>query len=314
MLTNQTLETKRTNFISSMSNVQSTVVKKKFGRLPEIKLVTFKGNFDEWETFWSSFQTNVDVQDDLKKATIFIYLVQPLESKPMEMITGLSITDDNYPVAIQILKDRYADASRQTHDLLQKFHSLPTPKHHRKDIRNFLTEYHKVKTQLRHAVDFDQAELVIKSTLVRKLAFQTFDKICDLYVTHDFTLKQMETGFQHIIDKLEQATLTLGEKANIKPVGVSSPQTNQQTNRQNRNSNQECSYCSGSHFTNECTKYKTVNARKDRVMALKLFFNCPKPGHSSKTCRSNRTCRTCGLHHHSSLCIKASSSNRDLGR
>ena len=296
-----------------MSNVQSTVVKKKFDRLPEAKLVTFKGNFDEWETFWSSVRTNVDVRDDLEKATKFIYLVQSLEGEPKEMITGLSITDDNYPVAIQILKDHYADTSRQTHVLLQKFHSLPTPKHHPKDLRNFLTEYRKVKTQIRHEVDFDQAELIIKSTLVRKLAFQTFDKIRDLYVTHDFTLKQMETGIQHIIDKLEQATLALGEKANVKPVGVSSQQTNQQmnrqTNQQNRNSNQECSYCSGSHFTNECRKYKTVNARKDRVMALKLCFNCLKPGHSSKTCHSDRTCRTCGLHHHSSLCIKASSSN-----
>ena len=44
-------------------------------------------------------------------------------------------------------------------------------------------------------------------------------------------------------------------------------------------------------------------------MALKLCFNCLKPGHSSKTCRRNRTCHTCGLHHHSSLCIKTSSSN-----
>ena len=72
----------RINFISSMSNVQSTVVKKKFGRLPEIKLVTFKGNFDERETFWSSFRTNVDVRDDLEKATKFIYLVQSLEGEP----------------------------------------------------------------------------------------------------------------------------------------------------------------------------------------------------------------------------------------
>ena len=119
----------------------------------------------------------------------------------------------------------------------------------------------------------------------------------------------METGIQHIIDKLEQATLVMGEKANVKPVGVNSQQTNLQTNQQNRKQNHECSYCSGSHFTDECTKYKTVSARKDRVMTLKLCFNCLKPGHSSKTCRSNRTCRTCGLHHHSSLCIKASSSN-----
>ena len=27
----------------------------------------FKGNFEEWETFWSSFRTNVDVRDDLEE-------------------------------------------------------------------------------------------------------------------------------------------------------------------------------------------------------------------------------------------------------
>ena len=169
-----------------------------------------------------------------------------------------------------------------------------------------MTEYCKVKTQLSHVLDFQQSELVIKSTLVRKLAFQTYDKTCDIYVMHDFTLKQMETGIQHITDKLEQATLALGEKANVKQAGVSSQQTNQPTKQSNQKTNQQCSYCSGGHFSHKCTKYKTVNVRKDRVMSLKLCFNCLKPGHSSKTCRSSRTRRTCGLHHHSSLCIKNS--------
>ena len=170
----------RINFIKSFSTNPSTVTKKKFGRLPEVKLATFKGNFDEWETFWSSFRTNVDVRDDLERSTKFIYLAQSLEGEPKEMISGLAITDDNYPIAISILRDRYGDVSRQTHVLLQKFHTLPTPKHNPKDLRNFLTEYRKVKTQLSHVVDFQHSELVIKSTLVRKLAFQTFDKICDL--------------------------------------------------------------------------------------------------------------------------------------
>ena len=83
------------------------------------------------------------------------------------MISGLAITDDNYNIAICILRDRYDNASKQTNVLLQRF--------------------------------------------------QTFDKICDIYVT---TLKQMETGIQHIVDKLEQAALALGEKANVKQVGV----------------------------------------------------------------------------------------------
>ena len=184
----------------------------------------------------------------------------------------------NYSIAVHILRERYDNATRQTNVLLQKFHSLPTPKHNPKDLRNFLTEYRKVKTQLAHVLDFQQSELVIKSTLVRKLAFQAFDKICDIHVTHDFTLKQMEMGIQHIIDKLEQATLALGEKANVKQVGVNSQQTNQPTKQSNQKTNQQCSYCSGGNFSHEYTKYKTVNARKDRVMSLNLCFNCLKPG------------------------------------
>ena len=43
------------------------------------------------------------------------------------MILGLAITDDNYSIAVHILKDRYDNATKQTNVLLQKFHSLPTP-------------------------------------------------------------------------------------------------------------------------------------------------------------------------------------------
>ena len=51
----------RVNFIKSFSTNVNVVTKKKPGRLLEVKLGTFKGNFWEWDTFWSSFRTNVDV-------------------------------------------------------------------------------------------------------------------------------------------------------------------------------------------------------------------------------------------------------------
>ena len=307
----------RVNFIESFSananaNVNVNVVtKKKPGRLPEVKLTVFKGNFEEWETFWSSFRTNVDVRDDLEKTTKFIYLVQSLEGEPKEMINGLAITDDNYTVALYILRDRYENASKQTNVLMQKFHTMATSKHNPKDLRVFLTEYRKIKHQLSRVLDFRQSELVIKSIVVRKLSFQTFDRICDIYVTHDFTLEQMETGIQHIVDKLEQAVLALAEGATIKQVAVNSPSQNQSSKQSKPKANQRCSYCSGEHLAHECAKYKTVNSRKDRVMQLRLCYKCLTPGHASKTCRSNKTCRTCGSHHHSSLCFKAHTNSSD---
>ena len=194
---------------------------------------------------------------------------------------------------------------------MQKFHTMPTTKHNPKDLCVFLTKYRKIKHQLSRVLDFRQSELVIKSIVVRKLPFQTFDRICDIYVTHDFTLDQMETGIQHIVDKLEQAILALAEGATIKQVGVNSPSQNQSSKQSKPKANQRCSYCSGKHLAHKCAKYKTVNSRKDRVMQIRLCYNCLTPEHSSKTCRSTKTCRTCGSHHHSSLCFKAHSNSSD---
>ena len=121
----------------------------------------------------------------------------------------------------------------------------------------------------------------------------------------------METGIQHIVDKLEQAVLALAEGATIKQVGVNSPSQNQSSKQSKFKTNHRCSYCSGEHLAHECSKYKTVQSRKDRVMQLRLCYNCLTPGHSSKMCHSTKTCRTCGSHHHSSLCFKAHTNSSD---
>ena len=148
----------RVNFIRSFATNVNVVTKMKPGRLPEVKLAIFKGNFGEWETFWSSFRTNVDVRNDIKGSTKFIYLAQSLEGEPKEMISGLAITDDNYNLAIRIHRDRYDNASKQTNVLLQRFHTLPTPKHNPKDLQVFLTEYRKIKAQLSRVLDFQASE------------------------------------------------------------------------------------------------------------------------------------------------------------
>ena len=299
------------NVNNSVSN--SNVVKMKPGRLPEVKLTIFKGDFEEWENFWSSFRANVDARDDLEKTTKFIYLAQSLEGEPKEMISGLARTEDNYSVAFYILKQRYANESKQTNVLMQRFYAMSTPKHNSKDLRVFLTEYRKIKHQLSRVVDFQANELVIKSVVVRKLLFQTFDRICDIYVTHDFTLEQMETGIQHKVDKLEQAVLTLADGAVIKQVRVDAQSRDPPSKQSRSKTNQKCSYCSGEHPAHNCTKYKTIQSRKDRVLKLRLCFSCLTPGHSSKMCHSTKTCRSCGASHHSSLCFKSRANSSDNG-
>ena len=212
------------------------------------------------------------------------------------MIKGLSHTDDNYLIAINSLHDRYADPIKQTEVLLQKFFNLPSPCHNAKELRKFLTEYHKVRDQMRHLEDFDTSSLVVRSVLIRKPSYQTYSEISDHVKNHSFSLQEMDSTLQYIIGKLEHTYLIMGDKTNVKVVGTHS----------HRDSNQggtlKCPFCSGDHKAVDCNKYKSIQARQDRVIAQRLCFNCLIPGYSSKNCRSKKTCRICHLHHHTSLC------------
>ena len=136
----------RMHFITLAGQV-TLAVKKTISKITcdQITVVTFKGEYDEWETFWSSFRNNVDFRDDLEPSAKLTYLLQCLEGEPKEMIKGLPHTESNYEIAVNLLTDRYGNKIKQTDVLLQKFHNLLSPKHSAKDLRSFLTEYRKVR-------------------------------------------------------------------------------------------------------------------------------------------------------------------------
>ena len=251
--------------IHSLSvNQQGTATvtsKKQHAKLPEIKLLTFSGNFDEWETFWSSFHNNVDSRDDLEQSAKLTYLLQSLEGEPREMIAGLSHTDDNYRTALDSLHDRYVDPIQQTEVLLQKFFNLPTPRHNAMELHKFLTDYRKVREQMRHVEDFDALALTIRSVLLRKLSYQTYSEISDHLKNHNFNLQEMDSTLQYIIGKLEHAHLIMGDKTIVKVVRT------HYHSHSNQGSNFKCSFCTGDHKSVDCNKYKSIQARKDRIIA-----------------------------------------------
>ncbi|XP_060601995.1 uncharacterized protein LOC132755202 [Ruditapes philippinarum] len=65
-----------------------------------------------------------------------------------------------------------------------------------------------------------------------------------------------------------------------------------------------CRYCNQNHWSDECTTYKTISERKDRIKGS--CFRCLKEGHLSLDCKSNKKCVYCDKMnaHHRSLCPK----------
>ncbi|XP_018313879.1 uncharacterized protein [Mycetomoellerius zeteki] len=65
---------------------------------------------------------------------------------------------------------------------------------------------------------------------------------------------------------------------------------------------QQCAVCFSGHYIASCPKYleKTVNQRREVVVAKNLCFNCLGP-HHLKACRTLKRCRFCRKQHHSTL-------------
>ncbi|XP_070571138.1 uncharacterized protein [Ptychodera flava] len=76
------------------------------------------------------------------------------------------------------------------------------------------------------------------------------------------------------------------------------------------NPKKRCHFCEQHHWSDECTKYSTVEARKEKVKGQ--CYICLKKGHRLKDCVVNKPCFFCRQrkNHHSSLCPKKFPSTR----
>ena len=131
----------------------------------------------------------------------------------------------------------------------------------------------------------------------------TYEAICDYHRSYDFSLEKNGCCLAIYDQQTQQASLALVNKTNVKSVETKS------SHQKHKGGQHSHSYCLGNHKPVDCTKYKTINARKDQIVAQCLCFNCLGVGHSSKSCKSNRTCHICHQHHHTSLCHQQSNNS-----
>ena len=72
----------------------------------------------------------------------------------------------------------------------------------------------------------------------------------------------------------------------------------------------KCIFCGQNHWSDECPKYTTQQARKEKLRGS--CFKCLQKGRAAKDCKKQRICAHCGKsNHHRSLCFKLFSANED---
>lgn len=76
-------------------------------KLPMIQIPPFNGKLEQWTEFKDLFESLIAKQAKLEGVQKLHYLKNALVGEPLQLIKHLTITNDNYIAAWQILKDRY---------------------------------------------------------------------------------------------------------------------------------------------------------------------------------------------------------------
>jgi hypothetical protein len=76
-------------------------------KLPKIDLISYNGDKLKWTEFWDAFKCTVHKNTKLSNIEKFIYLKIKVYGEAKRAISGISLTDGNYSVAIKTLKERF---------------------------------------------------------------------------------------------------------------------------------------------------------------------------------------------------------------
>lgn len=108
--------------------VRNEVPLMRSAKLPDIPTKYFDGKRTEWNEFWTYFQNTIDCRQDLTKAAKLQYLIQLMKgSEVTAMVQSYSLTDDNYDIIIDLLKQKYGQIDLTIRDLMRQLMEIQTP-------------------------------------------------------------------------------------------------------------------------------------------------------------------------------------------
>ena len=108
--------------------------------LPKLNIQPFDGNIQKYTTFIEQFNISIDSKpfDDVQKLA---YLVSLLIGTAAQSIEGLSITSSNYPIALDILKNRFGSTQKIINSHICALKDIQSPSHSTASMQSFHDQF-----------------------------------------------------------------------------------------------------------------------------------------------------------------------------
>lgn len=278
--------------VSTNQNVVNQV------KLPNLSIPTFSGKYDDWLSFYDLFTALIKDNSQLNNVQKFVYLKSALKGEPLELISNLSLTNDNYEIAIETLKKRYDNKLSIINTHIKNMVDAQAMKRGTaQELRDFIT---KIKQNINSLetlkVPVKQWDLLLLHIFSEKLDFNT-RKAYELEKCSNElpTMKEFIGFLESRANALENIPTLSETKRKISHLAT--------TSNTNTKPMQNCLFCKTSNHTiYKCLKFKALpNPQKRQfVKDNKLCYNCLGTKHSVDQC-SSRGCVVCNKSHHTLL-------------
>lgn len=302
-------------------------------KLPDIKLPSFNGSYDQWLEFKNSYITMIHKRDDLDAIQKFHYLRSSLSDTALQVISALEFTAANYTHAWDLLVNRFHNNRLLIHNHVKSLFTLQpiqqeSPAQIRKLIDTVNRNLRALKTIGEPTHSWD--------TLIIYLIVTKLDSSTEREWENHKGSSNSEDKRGDLSLKLDDLLLFLKNRADtLEMIHVSSKRNNQSVksthvhegksfnNNSNKNLNKSqhvhsyattqnnkrlekqiriCAMCDDKHALYTCVRFLNLPVR-DRIKFVenkKLCSNCLRSGHSISDCTFG-ACRQCQQRHNGLL-------------
>lgn len=313
--------------VASVSNQSNNTVERprRKIKLPEIKLPTFSGKYEEWLTFKDKFETLVHNQQDLELSEKMSYLSSALIGEAQDKISILSTQGTNYEEAWDHICECYHNERLIVANHLGALLDLP------------IVEKDKMVEGLTKLADHAQMHMkALKKFSINvtpEIVVKILERRLPIFLAHKWDESITGKKFPNLDDMIIimrkwAASLSIrlpqrfrSNDANpVKNKPSHRIDSNVPAKRQKQETNvralatttrtkpePKCANCKGNHWITNCKELLDLSERQryKRVRELELCLNCLKRSHQAKDCRKE-PCKECGKRHHVLLHFKKS--------
>ncbi|XP_064646772.1 uncharacterized protein LOC135499753 [Lineus longissimus] len=285
--------------------------------LPKLDLPRFSGNILEWKSFSDTFAAAIHDDTQLPNVQKFQYLRGQLDGEAKEVIAGLALTNENYAVAMTLLKERYGQQHKIVHEHMRALWSMGPPADDVVSLRSF---YDQLESNVRGLEGLGKPQESYEALLVPLILDKLPSRI-RITITRDHgdkewrlplreailqEIKAAEAGSFSNLSGLSGVYSSSSPAASSVPtaafIAVKSKPQSENVCESDSPAIKRCSFCKRSaHPSSECTIVSDVEKRMEIVRKDRLCYNCLGK-HKVVYCKSKFRCYKCKERHHTALC------------